>query len=146
MSKNNFWAGLATVASVVGLILLDGFLSNRSGEAYDARYDENWPDTASRAKKMNGGRCSLYPNLPANQVHHVRYRDERGPVAGREKPGRDVFPVSNKAHKELHSAANWKKDWMNPAQGNRGTEEMTSRLQRGYWSNVRKENRKRRER
>lgn len=66
-------------------------------------YDPHWPAISKRARRLARGRCVLCLWRRSRHVHHVRYKDIFGQlIAGRERPGWDVFPVCVKCHGVLH--------------------------------------------
>ena len=84
---------------------------------FNKRYSENWPKVSRYCKELTGGKCVLCDRA-AKETHHVRYRDGRGAIAGREKPGRDIFPLCEYHHSDLapdcaHHPDNWKRDFKN---------------------------------
>lgn len=75
---------------------------------YDDRYAPNWPET-SRLTRTICPNCILC-GQPAEESHHVAYRDRQGLVAGREIPGVHVFPLCHTCHMGeggAHSTTNW---------------------------------------
>ena len=99
---------------------------------YTDRYAPNWTQTAKRSHLATNRICCLCCNARSQEVHHVRYRDWRGAVAGRERPGVDVFPVCLPCHEQLHQRDAWIKDRQNPVLGNHQQAHWVARLRRGY--------------
>jgi len=67
-------------------------------------YHPKWPAISKRARRLTHGGCTWCLWRRAKHVHHVRYRDTFGRlIAGKERPGWDVFPVCVKCHGMLHS-------------------------------------------
>ena len=99
---------------------------------YADRYGDNWSQTTRRSHQATNRVCCLCRNAPYREVHHVRYRDWRGAIAGRERPGTDVFPVCLPCHEQLHHRDAWIKDRQNPVLGNRQESAWVRKLQRGY--------------
>jgi hypothetical protein len=99
---------------------------------YADRYADNWSQTAKRSHQATNRVCCLCRNASSQEAHHVRYRDWRGAIAGRERPGVDVFPVCLPCHEQLHQGGAWVKDWQNPVLGNHQQAVWVRKLQRGY--------------
>jgi hypothetical protein len=99
---------------------------------YDDRYADNWSQTARRAHQATNHTCCLCCEARSREVHHIRYRDWRGAIAGRERPGVDVFPVCLPCHEQLHQRDAWVKDRQNPVLGNHQQPTWSKKLQRGY--------------
>ena len=69
------------------------------------KYHTKWTAISKRARRLTHGGCVWCLWRRAKHVHHVRYRDGLGRlIAGRERPGWDVFPVCHKCHGELHTS------------------------------------------
>lgn len=73
---------------------------------YSRRYADNWGKICYAARRATKEKCCLC-NCRAAEVHHVRYRDCRGAIAGREVPGRDVFPLCKFHHERVHKKDAW---------------------------------------
>jgi hypothetical protein len=73
----------------------------------DPRYAPNWSTTARLARRLSNGKCCWCRVGECSEVHHVYYWRDGMAIAGREKPGRDVFPVCDNCHVELHSPVLW---------------------------------------
>ena len=99
---------------------------------YQDRYAENWSQTARRSHLATKQVCCLCRKARSKEVHHVRYRDWRGAIAGRERPGIDVFPVCLPCHERLHYKDAWVKDRQDPVLGNHQQALWVRKLQRGY--------------
>ncbi len=100
---------------------------------FDSRYGENWnPNFLAHCHSLTRGKCCYCIRRRSNQVHHVRYARNGKPIAGREVPGVDVFPVCSRCHAELHNDTNWIKSVANPVLGNRNTAESIQRLTDGF--------------
>lgn len=105
----------------------------RSGEPdWDSRYAENWKLICKIAHEQTKGTCCLCLVAPSVEIHHVRYRDKRGAIAGREMAGRDVFPCCKDCHDRLHRKDAWVSDRTNPLLGNHQRSEWTARLKLGF--------------
>lgn len=91
------------------------------------RYAANWRDTRDRTLKMTAHKCVMC-GKKATEVHHVRYKDAMGAIAGRERPLFDVFPLCKKHHEEAHTSWNWVRDRFDPELGNHNREEFVQRL------------------
>jgi len=82
------------------------------GDWETIRYASNWPEIRREAHYQTSSRC-CYCYLQGREprqsrcVHHVRYKDELGAIAGREVPGVDVFPVCPDCHDLLHEPSRW---------------------------------------
>jgi len=74
---------------------------------FEDRYRGNWGKIARRTRRLVFDRCILNPLHPAAAVHHLRYRDWRGAIAGREIPGWDVVPLCRTCHGRVHRQALW---------------------------------------
>ena len=83
---------------------------------YDDRYVGNWKQIAKASHKAVKRTCCLCRKSKSQEAHHVRYRDWKGAIAGRELPGVDVFPVCLLCHERLHRADAWTQSWKNPVQ------------------------------
>jgi hypothetical protein len=69
------------------------------------QYHPHWPHISKRARQLAHGGCVWCLWRRSKHVHHVRYKDMLGQlIAGRERPGWDVFPVCHKCHGELHTS------------------------------------------
>lgn len=77
----------------------------------DQRYAANWPKIRAKAHALVGRRCcwrGLGCEGASEEVHHVHYWVRGlGAIAGRERPGVDVFPLCSTCHQELHSPLLW---------------------------------------
>lgn len=94
---------------------------------YSIRYASNWGDIANFTKKLTNGKC-VCCNNPATEVHHARYAESGMPLAGKEKPLIDVFPLCDGHHSEAHQKQNWVHDFENPVHGNHNTPEYHQHL------------------
>jgi hypothetical protein len=105
---------------------------------YNIRYAENWPEISRLTKRLTGGLC-CYPgcNRQAAETHHVVYCDPQGnSIAGRERPGLEVFPLCLRHHEVAHLEKHWRKDTKNPVLGNCNTPEFYRILRRGWKEKV----------
>jgi hypothetical protein len=77
----------------------------------DQRYAANWPKIRAKAHALVGRRCCWRgPTCEgaSEEVHHVHYWVRGvGAIAGRERPGVDVFPVCSTCHTALHAPHVW---------------------------------------
>ena len=105
---------------------------------WDSRYADNWRKICAIAHQATGGMCCLCLVSRSEVVHHVRYRDKRGAIAGREVAGRDVFPVcgsTNKpgtCHFRLHQPDAWIHAKGDALLGNHQRSEWVKKLKIGY--------------
>jgi len=77
------------------------------GRTNEDRYSPQWGRIQKAAMAATDRKCCLC-NRKAEQVHHARYSDWKGAIAGRERPGIDVFPVCLDCHNDqCHSKSNW---------------------------------------
>ncbi|MBP0004244.1 MAG: hypothetical protein J7642_11100 [Cyanobacteria bacterium SBC] len=86
---------------------------------FQRRYAGGWPTIAAKTRQLALDRCILNPFHKAEAVHHLRYRDIRGKIAGREIPGWDVVPLCRRCHGIVHRQQYWYRDKRNPASNNR---------------------------
>lgn len=93
--------------------------SNRDRDAFKRRYQGQWQAIAARTRRLSRDRCILNPVHRAEAVHHLRYRDWRGKLAGRETPGWDVVPLCRRCHGRVHRQRFWYSAPANPALNNR---------------------------
>jgi hypothetical protein len=107
------------------------------GSDYNIRYAENWGEISRKARSLTKGLC-CYPGCQqrASAVHHALYRDNRGAIAGREKPGIHVFGLCDYHHSKeagcAHHPKNWKHDSKDPVLGNQNTSRFYLRLREGW--------------
>jgi len=105
---------------------------------WDSRYADNWEQICKIAHQATGDLCCLCWVAPSKQCHHVRYRDKRGAIKGREVAGRDVFPVCGSVnepgtcHFVAHLKENWIRDKKDPLLGNHNTSAFVKKLKLGY--------------
>lgn len=101
---------------------------------FDGRYDgEMWPLILPIAHRGTGGICACCCAAQSKEVHHLRYKDEHGAIAGREVPGVDVVPVCLDCHIPIcHDPENWITDKRNPKLNNRNTPEFAKFLRDNY--------------
>jgi hypothetical protein len=69
---------------------------------------------------------------PSKELHHIRYSDERGLIAGREKIGHDIVPVCLQCHERVHKQDAWYKDSFDPVKNNCNFPYWAERLRLGY--------------
>lgn len=79
----------------------------RASKDHDDRYAYNWSTTAKKAHSATNGRCCWCKVEKSAEVHHTYYWFEGQAIAGKEKPGRDVFPVCSPCHLDLHLPCRW---------------------------------------
>lgn len=96
---------------------------------YEVRYAANWQNIANFTKSLTQGKC-VCCGKPATEVHHARYSINGEPIAGKEQPLVDVFPLCDAHHSEAHLKQNWVTDLGNPVLGNRNTPEYYQHLLR----------------
>lgn len=106
---------------------------SRQRDAFQRRYRGNWNGIATRTRRLTRDRCILNPIHKAEAVHHLRYRDGGGKIAGREKPGWDVVPVCRRCHGRLHRQQFWYSAKRNPALNNRQRWLVLWRLRLRFW-------------
>jgi hypothetical protein len=101
---------------------------------YQKRYHPHrYPPIVRFAHLSIGGICCWCLAKPSEEIHHVRYKDQYGAIAGREIPGVDIFPVCIKCHdSECHSKENWVIAKVKPELNNHSTEDAVERLKIGY--------------
>jgi len=100
---------------------------------WDSRYADNWRKICAIAHQATGGICCCCLVARSEVVHHVRYRDKRGAIAGREVAGRDVFNLCTTCHNEVaHSKENWIKCKADQLLGNHNTSAFIKKLKFGY--------------
>jgi len=105
---------------------------------WDSRYADNWRKICAIAHQATGGICCCCLVSRSEVVHHVRYRDKRGAIAGREVAGRDVFPVcgsTNKpgtCHFRLHQSDAWIHAKGDALLGNHQRSDWVKKLKLGY--------------
>ncbi|PPT08774.1 hypothetical protein CKA32_001191 [Geitlerinema sp. FC II] len=92
---------------------------SRRRDKFKARYTGKWQTIARQTRELARDRCVLNPFHKAEAVHHLRYRDFRGKIAGREIPGWDVVPLCRRCHGSVHRKQQWYSDKRNPASHNR---------------------------
>jgi len=76
------------------------------GRTNDDRYSPQWGRIQKAAMAATDRKCCLC-NREAVLVHHARYSDWRGAIAGRELTGVDIFPVCKNCDRQCHSKENW---------------------------------------
>jgi hypothetical protein len=97
---------------------------------FEKRYAKNWTTEFRRSVHQSvGGICIHCKREKSAEIHHSHYKDRRGAIAGREKPGVDLFPLCQKCHGKAHSSANWIKDKADPVLGNRNTDQFLNQLE-----------------
>lgn len=109
---------------------------------YDIRYAENWPEISRLAKRLTGGIC-CYPSCTrkAIETHHALYHDLDGnSIAGRERPGLEIFPLCQRHHELAHFPKYWRKDSKNPVLNNQNTPEFYRLLRQGWKEKVNENN------
>jgi len=99
---------------------------------YNDRYADNWREIAKGSHKAVKRICCLCCKSKSQEVHHVRYRDWKGAIVGRERSGIDVFPVCLPCHERLHRTDAWSHNFKNPVLGNRQKPRWVRKLKRGY--------------
>jgi hypothetical protein len=99
---------------------------------WSKRYAENWPSISRETRRLTKGRCCLCLKK-ATCVHHCRYRDRQGAIAGREKPGRDVVPLCGRCHKIAHSKENWIRVKGDRLIGHHNTSKFAAKLRKGFF-------------
>jgi len=82
---------------------------------------------------MTFDRCILNPLHRAAAVHHLRYRDWFGAIAGRERPGWDVVPLCRKCHGIVHRQQLWYSALKDPKRNNRQRWPVLWRLRLRFW-------------
>lgn len=106
---------------------------SRSSKAFDDRYDATfWTDICALAHRTVNGICCHCMARASQEVHHVRYSDEHGAIAGREIPGEDIFPLCQQCHGLHHTKRYWIKSKVNPALNNRATDDAIELLKNNY--------------
>ena len=96
---------------------------------YDDRYAGDYKYTCAITHAATGGLCSWCLCRPSKEIHHVRYRDSLGAIAGREVPGIDVFPVCCVCHRSAcHSKLYWVHVPKQPELNNHNTPEFVQLL------------------
>lgn len=100
---------------------------------FDDRYRGNWSRIAKRTRRLVFDRCILNPLHRAAAVHHLRYRDWRGTIAGREVPGWDIVPLCRTCHGIVHRRALWYSAPINPSANNRQRWWALWRLRLRFW-------------
>ena len=98
---------------------------------WSKRYADNWPAISRKTRKMTRDRCCLCLKK-ATVTHHCRYRDWKGAIAGREKPGADVFPICGRCHKLAHKKDNWIRVKGDRLLGHHNTAKFTARLRKSF--------------
>lgn len=97
--------------------------------AFEKRYSKNWTtDFRREIHRSVGGVCVHCKVEKSAEIHHAHYRDRNGAIAGKEKPGIDLFPLCQKCHGKAHNTENWVKDKADPVLGNRNTDKFLSQL------------------
>lgn len=105
----------------------------KKSRRFKARYRGNWPSIAKRTRRMTFNRCILNPLHRAAAVHHLRYRDWFGAIAGRERPGWDVVPLCRKCHGIVHRRQLWYSAPNDPRRNNRQRLAALWRLRLRFW-------------
>ena len=97
---------------------------------FEQRYDnEHWMGIKKLAHATTGKRCCCCLAECSEEIHHVRYSDEQGAIAGREVPGIDVFPICERCHDSIaHAKEHWIRSSHRPDLNNRNTDEFVSFL------------------
>lgn len=97
---------------------------------FEKRYAQNWTTDFRRGIHQSvGGVCIHCKKEKSKEIHHAHYKDRRGAIAGREKPGVDLFPLCQKCHGIAHSKGNWIKDKTDPVLGNRNADKFLNQLE-----------------
>lgn len=99
---------------------------------YTDRYAHNWDTIRKRALESIAHRCPCCLGK-AKEVHHLRYRDLLGAIAGREKPGVDIIPLCLECHDKAHLDRHWITAKVDPKLNNRNTWNYTFKLRLDYW-------------
>lgn len=68
-----------------------------SPEYYEYINSKKWKNRSRLYQFITGGRCSIFPWLPANCSHHLTYNNLYSEVYLR-----DCIPLSNTVHKWIH--------------------------------------------
>ncbi|MFO8040046.1 MAG: hypothetical protein R6U67_11430 [Sodalinema sp.] len=102
-------------------------------KSFKNRYRGNWHTIATRTRRFSRNRCILNPFHKAEAVHHLRYRDIRGKIAGREVPGWDVVPLCRRCHGRVHRKQHWYSAKRHPALNNRQHWGVLWRLRLRFW-------------
>jgi hypothetical protein len=102
-------------------------------QRFNDRYRGNWSSIAKRTRRLVFDRCILNPFHRAAAVHHLRYRDWRGTIAGREIPGWDVVPLCRNCHGIVHRKTLWYSAPINPKTNNRQRWRALWRLRLRFW-------------
>ncbi|TVR08386.1 MAG: hypothetical protein EA395_11350 [Phormidium sp. GEM2.Bin31] len=102
-------------------------------KSFKNRYQGNWHTIATRTRRLSRNRCILNPLHKAQAVHHLRYRDRRGKLAGREVPGWDVVPLCRRCHGRVHRKEHWHSAKRHPALNNRQYPAVLWRLRLRFW-------------
>ncbi|MCC5898412.1 MAG: hypothetical protein JJU32_10910 [Phormidium sp. BM_Day4_Bin.17] len=102
-------------------------------KSFKNRYQGNWHNIAARTRRFSRNRCILNPLHKAEAVHHLRYRDMRGKIAGREVPGWDVVPLCRRCHGRVHRQDYWHSAKRHPAVNNRQYFAVLWRLRLRFW-------------
>jgi len=100
---------------------------------FNDRYRGNWSRIAKRTRRLVFDRCILNPLHRAAAVHHLRYRDGRGTIAGREVPGWDIVPLCRTCHGIVHRKVLWYSAPTNPKANNRQRKWALWRLRLRFW-------------
>ncbi len=106
---------------------------SKSGQPdWDNRYADNWRKICAIAHQATGGICCLCLVAASEECHHVRYRDKRGAIAGREVAGRDCFGCCKPCHDRLHRKDAWVYAKNDALLGNHQRSEWVKKLKLGY--------------
>lgn len=87
---------------------------------------KTWATIRGHAMQSTKNRCSMNLLHEAAEVHHVRYsvknwRRVSKPIAGRERVGKDVFPLCQACHGIAHRKVNWREHEKDPVLESRNT-------------------------
>lgn len=101
--------------------------------AYHSRYAPDWGERSRKCRAKTGGMCCCCMREKATETHHTRYSKNGRSIAGKEKPGEDIFGLCKQCHELIaHSPKNWVRDSKNPALFNRNRPEFAAKLRRNY--------------
>ncbi|MEH2151717.1 hypothetical protein [Nostoc sp.] len=104
------------------------------GLDWNARYGDpkKYRKQVAIAHKRTHQLCCNCLVRPSKELHHIRYSDERGLIAGREKIGHDIVPVCLQCHERVHKQDAWYKDSFDPIKNNCNFPYWAERLRLGY--------------